>query len=417
MINSIRIVNFKSLAAVTIPLAHVNCLVGMNGAGKSTVLQALDFLSQLMRGDVQGWLDQRGWSAADLNCKLRKERNITFNVSFSTSDGAVLTWIGVFNRSDLRCSQESAYLGDGKGATTLLRLSGQTYAWEGKASQNIAFEYQGSILSSLKDSELPAPLLAFRDALRRVRSLELLSSEKLRQSARVSEHDIGAGGEKLSAYLDNIKGEQKVKLVALLQKFYPALVDFKITSQKSGWKKLSVFEQFGSQKLETEALHVNDGLLRILAVLTQADADRSLLLLDEIENGINQEIVETLVDTLLQSPQQLLVTTHSPLLLNYLPHDVARKAVQFLYKTAQGETRIRRFFSIPRLSAKLDAMGPGDAFVDTDLKLLTAECIEDDERHEAAMRAESSWIKPSVATCPRSSSQVGANQTRVIFHN
>jgi predicted ATPase len=388
MIKSVRVVNFKSLAAIEIPLGHFNCLVGMNGAGKSTVLQALDFLSQLMRGDVQGWLDRRGWSAADLRCKLRKESNITFHVSFSTASGAVLTWLGVFNRSDLRCSQETAYLGDGKGATTLLRLSGQSYSWDGKADQNIAFEYQGSILSALKDSELPIPLLEFRDALRRVRSLELLSPDKLRKSARVSEHDIGTGGEKLSAYLDNIKGDQKLRLVELLQKFYPALVDFKITSQKSGWKKLSVFEQFGSQKLETEALHLNDGLLRILAVLTQADADRSLLLLDELENGINQEIVETLVDTLLQSPQQLLVTTHSPLLLNYLPDEVARKGVHFLYKTPQGETRRRGFFSIPRMAAKLEAMGPGDAFVDTNLHLLVQECIELDERLEAAIRVE-----------------------------
>lgn len=167
------------------------------------------------------------------------------------------------------------------------------------------------------------------------------------------------GGEKLSAYLDNIKGDRKTKLVELLKKFYPNLVDYKITSQKSGWKKLSVYEQFEGQKLETEALHLNDGLLRILAVLTQADADRSLLLLDELENGINQEIVETLVDTLLQSPQQLLVTTHSPLLLNYLPDDVAREAVQFLYKTPQGETKIRRFSPSPACPPSSTRWGRG----------------------------------------------------------
>lgn len=389
MIKSVRVVNFKSLAAVTIPLGHFNCLVGMNGAGKSTVLQALDFLSQLMRGDVQGWLDRRGWTAADLKCKLRSELNITFNVSFVTSAGSTLTWIGTFNRTDLRCTQEEVVLISGdKVDSKVLRMSGQTYSLGGRETQSIAFQYQGSILSALKDAELSGPLLEFRDALRRIRSLELLSPDKLRKSARVSEHDIGQGGERLSAYLDNIKGDRKTRLVELLQKFYPALIDFKITSQKSGWKKLSVFEQFGSQKLETEALHLNDGLLRILAVLTQADADRSLLLLDELENGINQEIVETLVDTLLQSPQQLLVTTHSPLLLNYLPDDVARKAVQFLYKTPQGETRCQSFFSIPRMAAKLEAMGPGDAFVDTDLRLLSRECIEIDERHEAAVRAE-----------------------------
>lgn len=84
------------------------------------------------------------------------------------------------------------------------------------------------------------------------------------------------------------------------------------------------------------------------------------------------------VDTLLASPQQLLVTTHSPLLLNYLPDAVAKSAVQFLYKTPEGATRIRPFFHVPRMAAKLEAMGPGDAFVDTDLRLLAQECMEMD---------------------------------------
>jgi predicted ATPase len=389
MIESVRIVNFKSLAEVTIPLGHFTCLVGMNGAGKSTVLQALDFVSQLMRGDVQGWLDRRGWTASDLRCKLRTELNSNFVVQFVNSDGETLAWVGTLNRADLRCTKEIAVLVRPDGTQlTLLNSNGQTYSTVGRKSTSIAFEYQGSILSALKDSELSPELLEFRDALRNVRSLELLSPEKLRKSARASEHDIGSGGEKLSAYLDTIKGVRKTKLVALLQRFYPALVDYKVTSQKSGWKKLSVFEQFGDQKLETDALHLNDGLLRILAVLTQADADRSLLLLDELENGINQEIVETLVDTLLESPQQLLVTTHSPLLLNYLPDAVARTAVQFLYKTPQGETRIKPFFDIPRMSAKLEAMGPGDAFVDTDLRLLAQECMALDAQIEAVERAE-----------------------------
>lgn len=381
MIKSVHIENFKSLASVRFGLGHFTCLVGMNGAGKSTVLQALDFLSQLMRGDVQGWLDRRGWTAADLRCKLRSDLNVSFHVDYQLENGDSLRWKGDFNGSKLRCTKETLVcggLGPNEGITQTFRLSGQSYSVGGRSSQSIAFEYQGSILSVLKDSELPPEFLEFRDALRNVRSLELLSPDKLRKSARASDHDIGSGGEKLSAYLDTLKGARKTKLVALLQKFYPALVDYKITSQKSGLKKLSVFEQYGSQKLETDALHLNDGLLRILAVLTQADADRSLLLLDELENGINQEIVETLVDTLLASPQQLLVTTHSPLLLNYLPDAVAKSAVQFLYKTPEGATRIRPFFHVPRMAAKLEAMGPGDAFVDTDLRLLAQECMEMD---------------------------------------
>jgi len=374
MIKSIRVVNFKSLADVELSLGHFNCLVGMNGAGKSTMLQALDFVSQLMRGDVEGWLDHRGWTAADLNCKLRRESNISLAVEYQFSADERVIWEGIFNRSLLRCTSETVFVKKTRLGHEAFRSDGPAYRVHRGQWQDIAFTFEGSVLSALKDSELPAPVLGIRNALRKVRSLELLSPHLLRKSARASEHDIGAGGERLSAYLDHIKGDKKLQLVALLQRFYPALVDYKITSKKSGWKKLSVVEQFGSQKLQTDAAHINDGLLRILAVLTQADADRSLLLLDELENGINQEIVEALVDTLLQSPQQLLVTTHSPLLLNYLPDDVAREAVQFLYKTPQGETKIRPFFSIPRMASKLEAMGPGDAFVDTDLHSLAQEC-------------------------------------------
>ena len=39
-------------------------------------------------------------------------------------------------------------------------------------------------------------------------------------------------------------------------------------------------------------------------VLAQADSDRSLILLDEIENGMNPEIIEKLVDALVQAPSR-----------------------------------------------------------------------------------------------------------------
>ena len=132
--------------------------------------------------------------------------------------------------------------------------------------------------------------------------------------------------------------------------------------------------------LETEAKHLNDGLLRILAILAQENSGKtSLMLLDEIENGINPEIVEALVDTLVESKVQIIVTTHSPMVLNYMQSDVARKSVQFVYKTPTGQTRARRFFGIPSITQKLDYMGPGEAFVDTDLVRLTKEAVTLDE--------------------------------------
>ncbi|MBI2748450.1 MAG: ATP-binding protein [Burkholderiales bacterium] len=259
-------------------------------------------------------------------------------------------------------------------------VENQKYRVADRPAQSISFTYQGSLLSALKESELTEELLEFRNAIQQIKSVELLSPQLLRKRARSTEKGIGAGGEKLSAYLDTLTDSTHTALVDQLRSFYPGLVDFKVSSLRSGWKQLSVVEQFSQQKLETDAAHLNDGLLRILAVLTQAASERSLILLDEIENGINQEIIETLVDTLVESPHQLLVTTHSPLILNFLDDEVARQAVQFIYKAPLGETRIRPFFEIPRINDKLRTMGPGDAFVDTDLRQLTEECLELDRQ-------------------------------------
>jgi predicted ATPase len=379
MIEYIHVKNFKSLSDIKLTLDKFNCLIGMNGAGKSTVLQALDFISQIMIGQVQDWLDSRGWQSHDLNCKLRKESNISIGVRFRTKSGQELRWVAVFNRISLRCTSEAINL-DGE---RIFNSTGQDFRFQGKQKQDIAFVFQGSLLSVLKETELSEPLKEFRNAMLRIRSLELLSPQLMRKRARIIDQDIGAGGEKLSAYLHSIKGAHRDRLLGSLIRFYPNLLDFKVTSQRAGWKKLSVIEQFKEQKLETEATHLNDGLLRILAILAQSESDRSLILLDEIENGINQEIVEKLVDTLVASPQQILVTTHSPLILNYLEDDVARNSVQFIYKTPEGESRIRHFFEIPRIGEKLRYMGPGDVFVDTNLETLTQECIELDRELKA----------------------------------
>jgi len=114
MIEQIAVQNFKSLAQFKLRLHRFNCLVGMNGAGKSTVLQSIDFMAQLMEGRIDEWLAMREWSASELNCKLRPESNIKLAVTFRTSTGQQLHWGAAFNRTELQCSAE-AIVGPGGG--------------------------------------------------------------------------------------------------------------------------------------------------------------------------------------------------------------------------------------------------------------------------------------------------------------
>ncbi len=80
-----------------------------------------------------------------------------------------------------------------------------------------------------------------------------------------------------------------------------------------------------------------------------------------------------MLDALVVARQQVLVTTHSALILNYLSDDVARSGVMYLYKTRDGATHAVPFFSIPSLAKKLTVMGPGEAFADTNLTRLEDE--------------------------------------------
>lgn len=121
---------------------------------------------------------------------------------------------------------------------------------------------------------------------------------------------------------------------------------------------------------------MSDGMLRMLAVFAHLSKGKSLTLLDEIENGINPELVEYLIDSLVESPGQVLVTTHSPLVLNFLNDDVAQKGVVYLYKDNTGRTRSIRFFDIPSMAEKLNVMGPGEAYEDTILTDLSVELAD-----------------------------------------
>jgi len=162
-------------------------------------------------------------------------------------------------------------------------------------------------------------------------------------------------------------------LLKLLQGRYPQLRDIELSALRAGWKSLGIQEEYASFLFATEARHINDGMLRLMAIFAETLSAHEFMLFDEIENGINPELIEFLLDYLVSTQQQIMVTTHSPMILNYLDDSVARQGVQLIYKTPEGKTRAIPFFSIPSVAERLTVMGPGEVFVDTDLIRLPLE--------------------------------------------
>jgi predicted ATPase len=403
-ITHIRVDNFKSLVDFNLPLAKFSCLVGLNSSGKSTVLQFFDFLSQQVKGDFGNWLKRRQWNSTDLNSKLTRKQNIDFEILLSHigdfNSDIEIRWIASFNRQTLRCTSErlewdSQLLLKVEDGNYHIWSIGQieTHRFESKESPGAAtiiyeprresvlsgqipFEYQGSVLSRISEAKLPYRLRELRDFFSQLNALDLLAPELLRQRTRDSENSLGIGGEKLSAFLHELGEEKRIVIQEKLTEIYPNLKSIDISSLRSGWKSLSIYEQFGNSVVKSEARHVADGLLRILSVFAQLSKYQSFLLLDEIENGINPELIEFLIDTLVGADPQILITTHSPMVLNYLEDEIAIKGVIYIYKQPNGATKAIRLFDIPSMRKKLEVMGAGEVYEDTMLTQLNQEISE-----------------------------------------
>jgi hypothetical protein len=283
-------------------------------------------------------------------------------------------WKGVYNPGKNRCYRERF-----ESLTECIDVSKNGIQINNDELIPISFEYEGSILSQLKPDLIPESIRGYVAMLRSIQSLDLLAPEYLRQRTRVSLGTLGLGGQNLASFLYEMSDSKRLKLIQLLKIAYPRLYSLRVKSLRSGWKQLEINEGYQGHEsrlfpsMTTEARHINDGMLRMIAILAELQSENQFLLFDEIENGINPELIEFVIAMFLESNPQVLVTTHSPMILNYLDDDVARKGVIYLYKTPQGVTKSIPFFSIPSLAKKLEVMGPGEAFVDTNLTELADE--------------------------------------------
>jgi predicted ATPase len=366
MIKRIYLDNFKAMLDFQMSdIESFVCLVGLNGAGKTTFLQACDFLGQLIHGNMKLWLANRGWEAADLRSKLGSKLNITYEVDIELDGYGLVTWKGTYQVAKGWSTDESVTRTVGTERETIFKTAGSRISMDGE-TKDIAFDLDGSILSRQKliqgKHDLLITLKAF---LLSLKSLELLSPHLLRSTSRQKTGDIGLGGEHLPVFLSSLDATGRKRLISLLNEFYPHLTDWEIRSQQYGWKSLVVNEVWKAVPLSTSSRHVNDGFLRLTAILAQAMGQHQVLLYDEIENGITPELIEKLVDFLVGCGKQVIITTHSPMILNYLPDDIARKSVYLLYRNDAGGIKSLRYFDHPETSRKLEFLGPGEVYVDT----------------------------------------------------
>jgi len=386
----IDIRNFKSLLDTKIVFSEkcpVTCLVGLNSSGKSSLIQAIDFISQLMRGDMDDWLQDRSWKKRDLISRLSFYQKTTVEIKVKCLlESRYLTWDLSYNADLAKCTKETIDISDDSGRSNgkkLFQLNDGRYQLndDGKDTEKaIDFEYQGSLLSQIKGVKLSQPLAAFKNFIASIYSFDMLSPRHIRGRSKKSDI-IGRSGEYLAGYLFNLSDNDKSKIAGDIQEIFPWVANFKIEGAQFGWKGLCIAEDVGQHQHPVtkvsgkynflrSAQHTSDGILRLIALLGALYSDHGMLLFDEIENGLNPHIIKRIVDRLLQADKQLVITTHSPEILQYFSDETALEALKITVRNEDASTRVENFIDVEEAKELLEVLSPGEVFLELELDKL-----------------------------------------------
>ena len=324
MITSLRIAHFKAIADLTVPLGPITVLIGPNDSGKSTILQALMALSRAA--------DKRRLSAEQiLGCppdivvtdhdslksilflvegQLHDERHYRYSINLSSMDrlfsGESMELAGI------------RHLVAAEGSPRITRGPSSSEGWTGESTSLSEFVANPTALS---DSKARA---GFRDVAGELRATFL----RLDPRAIARPSPLGANvlddGSGLVGVVDELLtsgvGEDKIaRANEVIRKLSPHVKGVAARLHPSGGKELHFALHSGAV---IPASQMSDGVVLAAAlVLIALGAGTRRLLIEEPENGLHPRHLRVVADTIraiaAEHRTQVVLTTHSPLLLNY----------------------------------------------------------------------------------------------------
>ena len=365
MLTKLQIESFKSYSGDAFPFQPLTVLVGPNGSGKTSALQAIEFLGALVRGTLPELLKVREWEYRDLPRLRAPNKQFGFRGDFVFGEMTLQWTLRLGARRSAGIAEEIVTNGDGE---TLLKRRGRTMERldrQIEELEDITQTLTSSWLASIEDDDRERfpELLELATWARGVRPFIALDPVVLRTPSRRTDGGIGPRGENLAGFLRSIRDRSPQRfslLVRRVRRSYPQLKALTLRSERAGWNRIEVQEHWGGNAVSFTASQVSDGLLRLIAVsaMHEMSMPPSVLMFDEIENGLHPHLLQGLVEMLQELADrgrtQIVVSTHSPVALNY----VKPESVLIVNRDANGATSVTPLVETPsfmKLGSHLDA--------------------------------------------------------------
>jgi len=382
MLKKVKIQAYKSISDLEIPMSPLMVLFGPNAAGKSNFLDALQLLSRLAtlprlieaftppyRGNplesfafdtigIKGLL-AKGKASFSIEVEVALSPSIINTVThqiqkMEPNQVTALRFSELCYRLEIEILPQSGLLRVADESLIALNQNGTTILIEKKRNklylhneaQTSPSTYELYLDHTLLSLPLYPPhyphLVALRQELKSWLFFYFEPRERMRAKNPVKEvHHIGLMGEELAAFLNTLRSVDERQFFGLeksLTMLIPSLTGIEVAPNEFGELELRVREG----EISMPARVLSEGTLRLLGLLALGSVvePTTLIGFEEPENGIHPRRIH-LVAQLLKSrataaENQLIVTTHSPQLVDEMPHE-------FLYSCYRqdGWTKIK----------------------------------------------------------------------------
>lgn len=395
MLQALHLQDFKSFVDERIPLGPLTVFVGANASGKSNALDAIRFLqgialelsiADILRGRYEGgrllWPPIRGGIQEVARFGVH-EFGVQTEWRLGGHDvrhdiGCTTTPIPLVVRERLSVSGFGQYLFDTHARTLGAGLGPQegrsiNVAARGTGGRNPAQRHSAaaSLLGQVDATARVRPEVTdwsarLQDAMRKATFLSI-SPVAMRDYVPRQALELAADGENVSAIVRQLceEGDEQRIVDWLSELCAPRITGIEFVETELGDVMLQLVEEDGTK---ISARSLSDGTLRFLGelvALLKAEPG-SILLVEEIENGLHPERLHLLVQLLESITRerdiQVIVTTHSPLVMAALSEQTRDNAVLFARVAGREGTVTRRLRDLPHFDAIASKRGVDHLF-------------------------------------------------------
>ena len=388
MLERLRLTDFKSFVDEEVELAPLTLLVGANASGKSNFLDALRFLRQTRfdmslaevldgqeRGRLDRWTGVRGGARETARvgtAVFAVESTWNFrapDAARETGEAVEHTPIEVTHRIACRTvpeiKLEAESLGRGRSEGSAFRsgtvLPGSIeMPWPSARSETTLVSRDRSVLWPILGGFSPGPLFSeavnLADslywALERVEDLSITTQQMRgygRRRAWLAEDGSNISG--VLAQLCDDPEEKRTLVDWLVEICAPELIDLDFIEVPELGDVMAVIIEKGGRRISISSL--SDGTLRFLGMLValRTAASGSVILIEDIEADLHPTRIRLLVEYLEAVTRerniQIIATTHSPVVLEWLSDEALRSTVVFGRVPEREGTVMRRLGDLP----------------------------------------------------------------------